>query len=76
MLNITTPYLYIWFALVALNTTFTHSGFKLGWLMVGGHDIHHESYKFNYGTLDIFDRLYGTYKDPSPDTTDITEKSD
>ena len=64
MLNITAPYLYIWFGLVAMNSTFTHSGFRLGWLMDGSHDIHHESYRYNYGTLTIFDRLYGTYKDP------------
>jgi len=66
MLNIPSPYLYIWFGLVSLNSTFTHSGFRLGWLMDGSHDIHHETFKYNYGTLTIFDRIYGTYYDPTP----------
>ena len=70
MLNITTPYLYVWFGLVALNSTFTHSGFRLGWLMDGSHDIHHETFKYNYGTLTIFDRIYGTYQDPGPSSED------
>lgn len=66
MLGIPSYYLYVWFALVALNSTFTHSGFRLGWLMDGSHDIHHETFKYNYGTLTLFDRIYGTYKDPTP----------
>ena len=73
MLNIPSPYLYIWFGLVSLNSTFTHSGFRLGWLMDGSHDIHHEYSTRNFGTLTIFDRIYGTYYDPTPDDKDIIE---
>lgn len=73
MLNIPPPYLYIWFGLVSLNSTFTHSGFRLGWLMDGSHDIHHETFKSNYGTITIFDRLYGTYLDPLPPSDDNSE---
>ena len=76
MLGITPPYLYVWFGLVSLNSTFTHSGFRLGWLMDGSHDIHHETFQYNYGTLTIFDRIYGTYKDPSPSVDDSSDGSD
>lgn len=66
LLTLPPPYLYIWFGLVALNSTFTHSGYKLGWLIDGSHDLHHSStFSSNYGTLTILDRIYGTYKDPN-----------
>lgn len=65
MLQIPPPYLYIWFGVVSLNSTLSHSGFRLAWLMDGGHDIHHQSFNYNFGLLTIFDRIYGTYKDPS-----------
>ena len=73
MLNITAPYIYVWFGLVALNSTFTHSGFTAGWLMDGSHNIHHKFIRYNYGTLSIFDRIYGTYKDPSPSIDDSSD---
>jgi len=44
--------------------------------MDGSHDLHHELFKYNYGVLTIFDRLYGTYKGPivsDPDDQDETE---
>lgn len=64
MLNISGAYLYTWFGLVAINSTVTHSGFTIGWLIDGSHDIHHQTFKYNYGTYSILDRIYGTYKDP------------
>jgi len=73
MLNVGSPYIYIWFVLVSLNSTFTHSGLRLGWLMDGGHDLHHEVFKFNYGVLTLFDRLYGTYKGPVVSEENETE---
>lgn len=80
MLNITAPYLYVWFGLVAINSTFTHSGLRLGWLMDGSHDLHHDGgFTSNYGTLTLFDRIYGTYKDPSehkPDKEQNKEKKE
>lgn len=73
MLSIPAPYIYIWFALVAFNSTFTHSGFKWGWVIDGSHDLHHSSgFTVNYGTLTILDRIYGTYKDPNL-PTEVTE---
>ena len=65
MLSVPAPYLYIWFGLVALNSTFTHSGLKLGWVIDGSHDLHHSDFNSNFGTLSILDRIYGTYKDPN-----------
>lgn len=65
LLSLPVPYLYIWFGLVALNSTFTHSGFKLGWIIDGSHDLHHVNFTCNLGTLTILDRVYGTYKDPN-----------
>jgi sterol desaturase/sphingolipid hydroxylase (fatty acid hydroxylase superfamily) len=60
-------HMYIWFAIVAFNATFTHSGYKLEifgvTLINGAHDTHHRVFTKNYGTLQIFDRLYGTYQE-------------
>lgn len=60
-------HMYIWFAVVAFNATFTHSGYKLEILGVtlinSNHDLHHAKYLYNFGTLQIFDRLYGTYRE-------------
>lgn len=56
-------YLYVWFILVALNSTITHSGYTLGKLINGSHDIHHVKFQTNYGTLGIMDHLYGTSMD-------------
>lgn len=74
LLSLSSPYLYIWFGLVALNSTFTHSGYKLGWLIDGSHDLHHSDFNFNFGTLTILDRIYGTYKDPN-DSVNVNEMS-
>src|SRR4029079_14210643 len=60
MLDIGFPYLYIWFALVAINSTLTHSGIKMSWLADGSHDEHHRN-NVNFGVLGIFDKIYGTY---------------
>ena len=65
ILNLNSYVLYFWFALVAINSTFSHSGFRLGWLMDGSHDIHHIQFKYNYGTLGLFDWIYGTYPNSS-----------
>jgi len=74
LLSLPSPYLYIWFGLVALNSTFTHSGYKLGWLIDGSHDLHHSDFNYNFGTLTILDRIYGTYKDPN-DSVNANEMS-
>ena len=53
--------MYIWVFVVSLNVTFTHSGIGKEYDL-NDHDIHHSSFKYNYGTLYIFDALYGTLK--------------
>lgn len=60
MLNITAPYLYIWFGLVALNSTFSHSGMTIKYLSDGSHDKHHHNPTTNFGTIGLFDMLYDT----------------
>lgn len=45
---------YIWFVLVALNVLLTHSPLST-------HDIHHRLLNYNYGVINIFDTLYGTW---------------
>ena len=76
MLGFDVPYLYFWFGLVALNSTITHSGYKLGWLIDGSHDIHHKNFNCNYGTITLFDRIYGTYKNPCPKIVPNDKKDD
>jgi len=76
MLNIPSPYLYIWFGLVALNSTVTHSGYRVGWIIDGSHDFHHSNQLWNFGTMSLFDRIYGTYKDPSPDNEISNDTND
>jgi sterol desaturase/sphingolipid hydroxylase (fatty acid hydroxylase superfamily) len=76
VLNMQTPYLYIWFGLVALNSTVTHSGYTIGWIIDGSHQIHHNSFNYNYGVLTLLDRIYGTYKDPTPMDDNDKESTD
>lgn len=73
MLSLSTPYIYFWFGLVALNSTFTHSGYKWGWVIDGSHDLHHFESSVNFGTITILDRIYGTYKDPN-ETIELNNK--
>ena len=72
LLNLDVPYLYIWFALVGINSTFSHSGFTYGWIFDGSHGEHHKSRK-NLGTMTLLDRLYGTYE--TPNQHDDTERN-
>ncbi len=46
----------------------------MGWVIDGSHDEHHKSYSVNFGTLTIFDRIYGTYKDPNQIPEEITSE--
>ena len=66
LFGLPSPYIYIWFILVAFNSVFTHSGFKLklfGYNIIdNSHDIHHQLFNYNYGPMIILDKLYGTYK--------------
>lgn len=62
MLGIRGWYLYAWIILVSFNSVFTHSGIVVDWVNNGSHDLHHKSYSYNYGTIGLFDWIYGTYK--------------
>ena len=62
MLGIRGWYLYAWIILVSFNSVFTHSGMVVDWVNNGSHDLHHKSYSYNYGTIGLFDWIYGTYK--------------
>lgn len=73
VLDMDNTYLYIWFMMVALNSTFSHSGYTYGWLFDGSHGEHHKSGK-NFGTMTIADRIYGTYKSPKNKIGDIEDK--
>jgi sterol desaturase/sphingolipid hydroxylase (fatty acid hydroxylase superfamily) len=63
------PYVYIWFFLVALNSTCSHSGYKFWVLIDGAHEIHHTHNNKNFGFSPWFDMLYGTHFSPSVQET-------
>lgn len=73
LMSLSTPWVYIWFGFTAFNTIMSHSGLKYSikvpfkkievHLIDGAHDLHHKNFIYNYGTLPIFDILYGTYKE-------------
>lgn len=50
-------WLYIWVTIVSINAVTTHSGID----NTSDHDIHHSKFNYNYGTLNFWDHLYGTY---------------
>tara|TARA_R110001599_G_scaffold348704_1_gene576199 strand:+ start:919 stop:1623 length:705 start_codon:yes stop_codon:yes gene_type:complete len=58
--QISAPYIYIWFFLVALNALFSHSGIHFPPFMDGSHDLHHEKFMYNYSLSTYLDSLYGT----------------
>ena len=62
MLGIRGWYLYFWIILISFNAVFSHSGMVIDWVNNGSHDLHHASYTYNYGTIGLFDWIYGTYK--------------
>ena len=62
--QISTPIIYIWYFLVALNSIITHSGINIPYIITGEHDEHHRVYNKNYGLSKYLDWIYGTYKVP------------
>jgi sterol desaturase/sphingolipid hydroxylase (fatty acid hydroxylase superfamily) len=62
--------IWIWQLIVIMNTVIVHSGFApknpiYKYLYIPDptkHDVHHMSYKFNYGVIDVLDYLHGTLK--------------
>jgi sterol desaturase/sphingolipid hydroxylase (fatty acid hydroxylase superfamily) len=54
---------FLLFQFIAIvNTVSVHSGYKIPFLInPTTHDIHHMKYKYNFGVIDILDRIHGTY---------------
>ena len=53
----------LWETIAILNTTIVHSGYNFLFLIDSNkHDIHHSSYKYNFGVLNILDKIHGTLK--------------
>ena len=47
---------------VLLETVAVHSGYDFAGGVARMHDLHHEKFVGNYGTVGVIDRLYGTHK--------------
>ena len=45
-----------------METVVVHSGYDFGGGVARMHDLHHERFVGNYGTVGIIDRLYGTHR--------------
>jgi len=60
--QIPSPYLYLWYILVSLNSVSSHSGVTIPYLIEESHDLHHLYYDRFYGLSVYLDWLYGTYK--------------
>lgn len=52
--------LYLWIAMAGYNTTSSHCGLDFWPFMDKSHDMHHKYFNVNYGSLGVFDWLYGT----------------
>jgi sterol desaturase/sphingolipid hydroxylase (fatty acid hydroxylase superfamily) len=62
--HIVTAWLFI--AFVLLETVTVHSGYDFAGNMVAMHDLHHELFMINFGTVGFLDRFHGTYKKKEP----------
>jgi sterol desaturase/sphingolipid hydroxylase (fatty acid hydroxylase superfamily) len=78
--QISPPYLYIWFALVGINSVATHSGLTIPYILDGSHDLHHSLTFKNYGITMYLDWIYGTYycnvEDPKKEEKKEEEKKE
>jgi sterol desaturase/sphingolipid hydroxylase (fatty acid hydroxylase superfamily) len=54
--------LLLWVSLVTANGLIAHCGYKLPFIDSKKHDTHHRLMIYNYGTLGLSDRLFGTYR--------------
>ena len=62
---------YMWTALAISATCVAHSGLSMPQYIspfkdAGFHDLHHSSFKNNYGTLGVLDWVFGTGVYPKP----------
>ncbi|KAF9460685.1 C-4 methylsterol oxidase [Collybia nuda] len=61
---------WIFLSLELLETTTVHSGYDFFWGGVARmHDLHHEKFRVNYGTVGVFDWIHGTYDGKTPERT-------
>lgn len=58
--HIITNWVFLGFVLV--ETIMVHSGYDFAGGMARMHDLHHERFVGNYGTIGVLDRVYGTYR--------------
>jgi len=53
--------MWLWQSIAIINTVSVHSGYKIPFMIdPTSHDIHHMKYKYNFGILNIMDRIHGT----------------
>ncbi|KAF9460681.1 C-4 methylsterol oxidase [Collybia nuda] len=61
---------WLFLAIALLGTTTVHSGYDF---FFGGvaraHDLHHEKFRVNFGTLKVLDWVHGTYDGKTPERT-------
>jgi sterol desaturase/sphingolipid hydroxylase (fatty acid hydroxylase superfamily) len=53
---------WLFLAFVLVETTAVHSGYDFAGGMARMHDLHHERFVGNYGTVGVLDWVYGTYR--------------
>jgi len=58
--QISSPYIYIWFFMVSLNSLLSHSGLVIPYLIDDYHDEHHIVTTKHFGLTWYLDYLYGT----------------
>lgn len=53
-------------ALELVESTFVHSGYDFCAGLARMHDLHHEAFNVNFGTIGLLDRLHGTWSSRQP----------
>ena len=53
---------WIFLAYELVNTATVHSGYDFFWYKARAHDLHHEKFNLNYGSLGLLDWVHGTDK--------------
>lgn len=61
---------WIFLGLELIETTTVHSGYDFFLCGIARmHDLHHEKFRVNYGTMGLFDRIHGTFDRARPTIT-------
>lgn len=53
---------WLFLGFVLFETVVVHSGYDFAGGVAAMHDLHHERFRGNYGTIGVVDRLMGTYR--------------